>query len=105
VPVVDPVPDELDPSDCDWRAAIRLCRNCWNACTVVVPFELDAADVLDVDAELLVTELALVADAVVPTPIDCSAWRIAAISPPPSGGGAPAAAMPDVLLLDDVPEF
>jgi hypothetical protein len=71
----------------------------------VVPFELDAADELDVDAELLVIEPASVADVVVPTPMDCSAWRIAATSPPPSGGGAPAAAMPEVLPLDDVPDF
>jgi hypothetical protein len=84
---------------------MRLWRNCWNACTAVAPVELDAADVLDVDVELLVTEPASVADAVVPTPMDCSAWRIAATSPPPSEGGAPAAAMPEVLPLDDVPEF
>ena len=84
---------------------MRLRRNCWNAWTVVVPPELVAVvavDVLDVDAVLLVSEVAPVAAVVVPTPIDCSAWRIEAISPPPSGDW-PAASV--ALLLDVVPWF
>ncbi len=103
--VVDPVLDVPDSSDCACSAAMRLCRNSWNACTAVVPLELDVDDELDVDAELLVAEPASVADVVVPTPMDCSACRIAATNPPVSGGGALAAAIPEVLPLDDVPLF
>jgi hypothetical protein len=119
---VEPALCELDPSDCAWSAARRLLRNCWNAWTVVASSEPVAEDALDVDAldadaldalgalvvdpldaaVLLVSEAAPVAVVAVPTPIDCSACRIAAISPPPSGGW-PVSRV--ALVLDVVPWF
>ena len=71
----------------------------------ITDIEMPELSGLDVAAELLVVEPASVADVVVPTPMDCSAWRMAATSPPASAGGAPAAAMPEVPALDDVPLF
>jgi hypothetical protein len=88
---------EPELSDCAWSAAIILCRNSWSASAAVVASELDdveedavedEVDDPDPVAVLSVPESVALVDAVLPTPMVCSASMIAARKPPPGGDGA-----------------
>jgi len=110
VPDVDPVACVPELSDWAWSAAIILCRNSWSASAAVVASELEDAEEEDVEDEvdevdpvavLSVPAPVALVDAVLPTPMVCSASMMAPIKPPPGGGGAPVAEVAS-LLFDPV---
>ena len=111
MPDVAPVPTEPELSDWAWSAAIMLCRNSWSASAAVVASELedveeddveDEVDEVDPVAVLSVPESVALVDAVLPTPMVCSASMMAPIKPPPGGGGGAPVAEVASLLFDPV---